>query len=665
LALVVAACSGGGSSDDDGAGSDFTLESTSLIDGATWEINRPIEFTFTSDVNFSTVNQNSISIRRVGGAPATGSFTLVDERTVAFRPACPTKADFSDAGFLPGGVTYEVVIRGAGSGSSVQSTTGEPLGVEQTMHLITPASTLPTVLFIDGGLGPPRALIGQPAGSYVEKGSDSSDREYFANPSDPVSGASTPPTFQSPLNLYSDPESQIAIVIVVDQPVDPSESNINPENVRLEYETLTGSPTTWASVPHTVELIANCTESGAVLRITPSGILPQGRRVRVVLAALFKDIVGNGNVVSLAVASFKVGEALDPEPPNDPGDGADEVLEEFVVSGDDPDSLEDADAAFADARAVWSGGKLSAAFAFDGTGGPPDGNFDWEIGSDGGTVIEQAILDTSFTQITNADNTATTSAVNGRVDIRNLTIWPNGRLTVQGPNPCTILASGTVTIYGKLLVRGANHRGVSSFNTAHIPEFGAAGQAGGGTGGTGSPLTSQSDPQGLAGFGAFGAVNLGGGGGESGYSDGGINSRRPGGGGGGALGHDALLPSPNSDRCPDQEIIGLDGEKGFNGSIGNENFTNSGAISGPNQQPKGGALGPRPFFDTLGGCGRRRRRRLRQVAYVPPSPVQRAAQPQGVRRRRWRRLADDPRARRHQAHRRRIDRCVGWLRRRW
>jgi hypothetical protein len=597
VALFVAAC-GGGSSSGDTAGSNFTLESSSLIDGATWEINRPIEFTFTSDVDFSTVNQNSISVRRVGGAPATGTFTLIDDRTVAFRPACPTKADYSDAGLLPGGVTYEIVIRGENSGSSVRSTTGEPLGVEQTMHLITPASALPTVLFIDGGFGPPRAVIGQPAGSYVEKGADPLNREYFADPADPVTGASTPPSFESALNLYSETASQVAIIVVVNQPVDPSETNVSADNVRLEYDTLTGSPTTWANVPHTVELVANCTESGAVLRITPNGILPQGRRVRVVLGTLFKDIVGNGNVVALAIASFKVGEALDPEPPNDPGDGADEVLEEFVVSGDDPDSLEDADAAFADARAVWSDGKLSAAFAFDGTGGPPNGDFDWEIGTEGAVAVEQAILDTTFTQITNIDNTASTSVVNGRVDIRNLTIWPNGRLVIQGPNPCTILASGTVTIHGKMLVKGNNNRGVSSFNTAQIPELGSAGQAGGGTGGTGSPLTSQSDPQGLAGFGAFAVPNAGGAGGESGYSDGGINSRRPGGGGGGTLGHDALLPTPNPDRCPDQAIIGLDGEPGFNGSIGNENFTNSGALSGPNQQPKGGALGPRPFSDT-------------------------------------------------------------------
>lgn len=595
--LAMAGCGGGGSSSS-GAGGSFTLESTSLIDGATWEINRPIEFTFSEDVDFSSVNQNSISIRRVGGAPATGTYTLVDPRTVAFRPACPTLADYSDAGLLPGGITYEVVIHGANSGSTVLSTTGHALGSEQTLHLITPVSNLAPVLFVDTAIGPPLAVIAPVGGSYLEEGlsGDPANRRYFANPSTPEVGATIPGNFKSKLNLYSDTDSRVAIVVVVNQPVDPSSTNINAEAVRLEYDTLTGSPTVWANVPHEVKLVANCTEIGALLRVTPAGILPQGRRVRIVLTPQFKDIVGNGNVVSLAVASFTVSEALDPEPPHAPGDGADEVLEEFVQGAADADSLEDGDAAFADARAVWGNGKLSAAFAFDGTGGP-GGDFDWEIGTPGGVALDQEVLDTTFTQITNSEHTAFTSVVNGRVDIRSLTIWPNGRLSIQGPNPCTILASGSVVIHGKISIKGSNSRGVSSFNTAHIPEAGAVGQGGGGNGGIGSPLTSQSDPQGLPGFGAFASPGAGGGGGESGYSDGGINSRRPGGGGGGSLGLDVLLPSPNPDRCPDQSIIGLDGEPGFNGSIANENFTNSGAISGLNQQPKGGVRGPRPFTD--------------------------------------------------------------------
>jgi len=40
---------------------------------------------------------------------------LRDPQTVVFQPNCPTLDDFSDAGLLPGGVTY--VISGGGGGS--------------------------------------------------------------------------------------------------------------------------------------------------------------------------------------------------------------------------------------------------------------------------------------------------------------------------------------------------------------------------------------------------------------------------------------------------------------------------------------------------------------------------------------------------------------------
>jgi hypothetical protein len=243
-----------------------------------------------------------------------------------------------------------------------------------------------------------------------------------------------------------------------------------------------------------------------------------------------------------------------------------------------------------------AGGSHTPGFHFGGNGGP-GGDFDWEIGSPSGGPLDQQVLDTTITLITNSTHTAQQTVINGQVEVRNLTIWSNGRLVVQGPNPCIIHASGSVTIEGKLIVKGNNNRGVTSFNTANIPEPGSAGQAGGGRGGTGSPLTTQSDPQGSPGFGAFDSPGTGGGGGESGYSDGGINSRRPGGGGGGALRVDVLRPSPNPNACPEQFVIGLDAERGFNGTIGDANFTTSGAISGPGQQPQGGAVGQRPFID--------------------------------------------------------------------
>src|SRR5262249_42577581 len=161
----------------------------------------------------------------------------------------------------------------------------------------------------------------------------------------------------------------------------------------------------------------------AELRIVPTGILPQGRTTRVVLTPDFKDLVGEGNLVPIAVASFMVGVATDPGT-STPGDGADEVKEPFDVHGSQPGSLEDTTSAFVVPRAVWGNGELVAAFAFEGTGGP-GGNFDWVIGSDTGPP-ETFLLDTTFSVITNVTQSATEAVVNGVVDIRSLTVKANG-----------------------------------------------------------------------------------------------------------------------------------------------------------------------------------------------------------------------------------------------
>lgn len=249
---------------------------------------------------------------------------------------------------------------------------------------------------------------------------------------------------------------------------------------------------------------------------------------------------------------------------------------------------------------VQSAGALDPLLHFGGNGGP-GGAFDWEIGSPAGGPPQTLVLDTTFAQITNSTQTMVETVVGGRIEVRNLTVWRNGTLILQGPNPCTIRASGTVAIHGKIRARGGSAAGVSSFNTAHIPDPGATGQCGGGRGGDGSPLTNQSDPKGGDGFGAFNAANQGGQGGESGWGTGGIGVRRPGGGGGGVLGHDTLRRVPNPNGCPEQSVIGLDAERGFNGSPPPPpaGIVSGSAIGGVGQQPLGGHAGLGPFADAL------------------------------------------------------------------
>ena len=73
LLALLAACSGGGGGAGTIGGGGFELTSLNLNNGAVWQINRRIEFTFNDEVDFSSVSLNTISIRTPAGKPATGA----------------------------------------------------------------------------------------------------------------------------------------------------------------------------------------------------------------------------------------------------------------------------------------------------------------------------------------------------------------------------------------------------------------------------------------------------------------------------------------------------------------------------------------------------------------------------------------------------------------
>jgi len=226
---------------------------------------------------------------------------------------------------------------------------------------------------------------------------------------------------------------------------------------------------------------------------------------------------------------------------------------------------------------------------FGGTGGP-NGDFDWVV-----RTGEVFFFDTTLTSIVGGPNgipTAIQNAVNGVVDVRNLIIEPGGTIRVQGPNPMRVLATGTVTIRGRLDLSGFRGRDVATLNTGNQAEPGGAGVAGGGSGGTGNPVTDASTPRGGSGTGPFGSLGNGGGqGGESGYapSVSGKNARRPGGGGGGAFaGNFAGSPVAG----PTQATAASGGNPG--------NVNGTGALSGMNPAA-GGAAGASIFTDEKPG----------------------------------------------------------------
>jgi len=598
VGFLAAACSS--SSNDDPAGNllgQMTLPSVSVTEGQEWRINRPIQFNFSQAVDFDTVNQTTISIAQANGAAAVGTFLSDpnDPRVVIFQPSCPTLADLSDSGLAPGS-SYRIRVGDtSNSVSVVRSTSGAGLTLGTNRSFVTPSGTLASELFIDlvPGAPSPRVLPVSDGlddrTTYMEIGLDDADRTYFVR--DVFGNGQLPGGAKSPLNLYSRVDSQMSVIVELNQPVNPIESNINSDRIFLEY--LQPGGLGWARFESRIALVENCSLTGAKVRVTPVGVLPQDSQIRVVVAPEFEDLVGNTN--NQALVNFALMDTGIFEEAGVPVEFADEVRTEFVFSGDDPLSREDTDALLDTPPARWGDGQLVAAFDFSGTGGP-GGDFDWHVPAN-----TDFVFDTTQTVIVGGpDGVPTTflTVINGKLDINDLVLPDTSRILIQGNQRAEFLISGTAQIDGQIIANGANATGVFTLDTPNQPEPGAAGRAGGGSGGVASFLTTQSTPRGGNGEGAFRASGLGGEGGEAGYASGTAASRRGGGGGGCVLGAAVLVPNGGgSGECdpltrpfiPDQTLNGLDPEDGFPG------MTTAKSPFDPNRWPYGGHMSVGPF----------------------------------------------------------------------
>lgn len=596
-ALFLAGCGGGGGGSSGPAGQGgFQITDISVSSGSVWKINRPISFTFNVPVDFSTVNLNTINITDSNGLPVTGEFTLDAPTVVTFQPTCPTEPDLSDAGFKPGGVSYTIRVLGSDSGASltVKSNSGGGLTNSQTLSFVTPNSLLPAQIFVDGVIGPPSPVIHTTTslpdapGTYLELGGDTNNRVYFEFNS--LTQSFTTPS-DIPLNLYSDDATKVAVYLEINQPVNPDDDNISSERLRVQtFDSTTGD---WRNVSTIVELLANCTTSGATIRIRPLGLLPQSTLLRVVITSSFEDIVGERNLLDVDQFGQFTTEVVSFPTLVPPTDLADEVFESFDLTSDAAESLQDTSAAFAEPQAKWGNGKLSPAFDFTGNGGP-DGAFDLLLTGPNGTAFTFNTSSQTFQGGTFANNDPETGSfaagkvqtvIGGILNVRHMRIDPGVTLRVLGPNPVVIQATGRVIIEGTIDATGFDSQDVATLNTGNQFEDGAAGVAAGGKGGVGNFLTTTSTPQGGNGQGAFVTPNLGGRGGESGYdtqATTNVDRRRPGGGGGGAFG-------PNEGAASLTTLLvanpGRNGGTLATGAINNES------------PPKGGAAGTRPFFD--------------------------------------------------------------------
>ena len=378
LAVLFAGCDGlsGGVSGSGASTSNLTLNSISVMEGQTWQINRPIQFVFSKPIDFDSVNPNTIQISQTSGQGTVGEFYVdeTDLRRLYWQPVCPTEPDYSDAGLLPD-TEYRLFARGADTSPvTVTSLDGHQLSLGQTVFFQTSIAGDLSELFFDPQEGPPTPLVraaGETGvGTYVEFGGDPTARTYFEYNAE--GDGVLPGGDLVPLNLYSDTDSQIVMVLEFNQPVNPAAANIDQNRVRLEYDAdLDPTGTDWKAVVSEVELTANCTDSGSTVRITPIGIIPQDRELRLFISAEFEDLRGERNPLPLTNFALSTSNTA-------VGDLTDQFNEEFDLSAGEEGSYEDTDALAAEPSAVWAEGGLEAGLGFGGTGGP-NGEFDWHI----------------------------------------------------------------------------------------------------------------------------------------------------------------------------------------------------------------------------------------------------------------------------------------------
>ena len=142
----------------------FVVLDATVIDGDNWLINRPVDIYFGSAIDFNSVSTSSVIFRATDtinlGVPVTGTYELIPDvlgranHAIRFTPACPTNPEFDNGGFVPGSVSYELLLPTVSSGgyTVVRDVGGRPLSVGLTRNFITPA--LGDTYFYDPGSGP-------------------------------------------------------------------------------------------------------------------------------------------------------------------------------------------------------------------------------------------------------------------------------------------------------------------------------------------------------------------------------------------------------------------------------------------------------------------------------------------------------------------------------
>ena len=468
------------------SGGSFLAEGSNILEGMSWQLNRPVRIEFNHPVDPTSINFGSIQIRALNPGsvttPVTGTFELEDGsggRVVLFRPACPTNNDNSNGAFLPGGFSYELFLPTQSSSPTVlRDTSGHSLELGLSRTFVTPQPSQPQ--FLDRVGGPPIA---------------------------------TAVNFPPGLNLFTDPNPVVAIRF--NQAVDGRDTNLNTANLQLLYsdgEIGSAGANTFSAanqLPGTLVLVENCGDNGALVEFRITGIMPVNRNLSLRVGAAFTDLTGQANTATLVIgthAAPSLGDLYNDPTWTESDFAADEFRDEF-----DTTAFIDQDIPLEVPAAQIGTGFIAAGFDYPGNFVSEDNDFTLSFGANGLILTDSQ---TTFTDSNNRQHTVQ----NGVLNVNDFTIASGANLRGRGGNPLVIYATGVVDISGTLDVSGNNGTWPTSLNSPQFVEGGAAGECGGGQGGDASQNGLAETPRAEEGDGPFGQSGGGGGGGEGGFN---------------------------------------------------------------------------------------------------------------------------------------------------
>ncbi|MFT7516340.1 MAG: hypothetical protein ACI84O_000115 [Myxococcota bacterium] len=461
----------------------FAVLDTTVVNGDTWLLNRPIDIYFDNAIDFNSVSTSSVIFRATDtanlGIPVTGTFELIHDvqgradHAIRFTPSCPSNLAFDNGGFVPGNIGYELLLPTESSGgyTVVRDIAGHPLSVGLTRRFVTPS-------------------VGD---------------TYFYDP------LFTPPqmtgiTGESGLGLLSMGGASFSVHF--DQGISPSPDNFTKDRIYVEYSDALGSfPLVPQIVPGNWVVVNNCGETAELL-FQVSGVLLPGRSVRAVTTSDFEDLSGDKNsnadnsavIVLETLAEVYTNISVDPDLVT-----YDQFIEDYAVG-----TGLDYEADLPQPSANIEQGQITASFVFPDDNG--SGKIDFHLSS---SHLE---FNTTGTQTDTDDFGNIFTVVDGVMYTDNFTIDAGASIRAFGDNPLIIYVAGDARIEGEVDASGFNANEADGLSNRHdIVVVGGQGVCGGGNGGNASSVIDFTTPLGDNGGGPFGTTQGGGGGGEGGY----------------------------------------------------------------------------------------------------------------------------------------------------